>query len=261
MIRDVGHPIVQHIAELRKRSGRDRTGLVIVEGKPEVVRAHQAGVPMRKLVYCRELSDLEATDFSADEHIEVSKEVFAACAFGTRLKGIIAICQPEPLCIADLQLSDCPLILALEGVEKPSNLGAVLRTADAAKVDAVVLIDGRTDIFNQHVVRSSIGLVFHVPVTSATRSEAYEFFRARQLPVFAATSRAEQAYTDCRLDNPAVILVGNEHEGLSEFWLEAADSQTLIPMGGHGACLNVTVSASILLFEARRQRALKKAGR
>ena len=244
----------QEVKRLRKRDYRQQTGMVIAEGLPEVTRAVEAKTPIAKLFVCPELLDFDYTDIAAEERIEVSREEFAEIAFGARLKGILALCRPASKTLADLKLSTKPLVIVLEAVEKPGNLGAVIRSADGAGVDAVFVVDGKTDIYNQHVVRSSIGTVFHVPTVSVPKEEAVAFLKEKNIRLFAATARAKKKYTDCSFKKAAAILVGNEHNGLSDFLLKNADEQIFIPMGGEGGCLNVTVSASILLYEARRQR-------
>jgi len=245
------------ISEVRKIRGREyrrKTGLVIVEGYPEIKKAILSEVPIKKLYVCPEIFQPQNGEFDSLPVVEVDKSAFAAMAFGSRLKGVLAICQPRVQTLADLKLRKNPLILVLENVEKPGNLGGVIRSCDGGGVDVVIVCDGKTDIYNQHVVRSSIGAVFTVPVVAAKKEDALKFFEDNQMKIFAASSQAAQIYTQADFSEPSVIVVGNEHEGLTSYWLENADEFIKIPMLGISKCLNVTVSASILVYEALRQR-------
>ena len=242
------------VQSIRKRETRDKTGLTIVEGYPEVKRAYDAEVPFESLYICKEIFTPATDEFQKVDITYISKDEFAKIAFGARLKGILAICKPHPYTLSELRFKADPLIIMLEGVEKPGNLGAVLRTCDGAGVDAVIMCDGRTDVYNHNVVRSSIGTVFTVPTVAASNQEVYTYLRENSFKVFAATAHTDVIYTECDLTGPTAIIVGNEHEGLSDFWMEKADSKITIPMAGTGACLNVAMSASILTYEAVRQR-------
>lgn len=256
MSADVWAQAVDCVRRLRTRAYRRKTGLVIVEGWPEVSRAVQAGVPVADLYLCPEIFRPDPGMLADITVTEVPREVFAAMAFGSRLKGILALCRPQPLVLADLRIPPEATVVVLEAVEKPGNLGAVLRTADGAGVAAVIMCDGKTDIFNQHVVRSSVGTVFTVPVVAAGAQETYAFLRERGCAIFAASAHAREDYTAVDMRGRCAIIVGNEHAGISDFWTQHSDHQVRIPMQGAASSLNVTVSASILIYEARRQKNL-----
>ncbi|MFT5169677.1 MAG: TrmH family RNA methyltransferase [Lysobacterales bacterium] len=245
---------VSFIQGLRKRDKRMATGLTIVEGYPETKRAYVAKVPFEKLYICPEIFVPVGDEFKGIEIINITKESFAAIAFGERLKGILALCKPEQPTLTDLKLKEKPFIMMLEGVEKPGNLGAVLRTSDGAGVDAVIMCNGKTDIFNHNVVRSSIGTVFTVPVVSATNEEALSFLNEHNINIYAATAHTDELYTDCDLEEACAVIVGTEHDGLSDFWVKNAKTCIKIPMEGAATCLNVAMSASIIAYEGHRQR-------
>ncbi|MCA9403293.1 MAG: RNA methyltransferase [Candidatus Omnitrophica bacterium] len=247
---------VQGVKRLRTRAYRRKTGQVIVEGWPEVSRALKAGVRVDAMYLCPEIFRPESGIPHNVPVTEVPRDVFAAMAFGSRLKGILAVCRPEPLALADMTVPGDATVVVLEAVEKPGNLGAVLRTADGAGVAAVILCDGKTDLYNQHVVRSSIGTVFTVPVTAATSEQTYAFLRERGCVILAASAHAAEEYTAVDMRGPTAIIVGNEHDGVSDFWNRLSDHRVRIPMAGAASSLNVTVSASILIYEARRQKTL-----
>ncbi|MGE0268738.1 MAG: TrmH family RNA methyltransferase [Candidatus Omnitrophota bacterium] len=256
MISDIQSESVIEVNRLRTRDYRKLTGLVIVEGYPEVNRAVRAGVPVEVLYICPEIFMPADGEFSGLNVVEVTKDVFAKMAFGSRLKGILALCKPVQPHLSDIILGEQPLIVILENVEKPGNLGAVIRTCDGAGVDAVIMCDGQTDIYNQHVVRSSIGTIFCVRTVGASKEDLYEYLQSNKIRLFAATAKAEALYTDADFRGSTAIILGNEHHGVSSFWQERCDRSIKIPMLGQASSLNVTVSASILIYEARRQRSL-----
>jgi len=251
---------IQEVKKVRGRGYRRKTGLVIVEGYPEIRKAIDSSVPMKKFYICPELFTPTNGEFDSLPQVEVDRETFAAMAFGSRLKGVLAICQPQQKSLSDLKLKKNSLIVVLENVEKPGNLGAVLRTCDGAGVDAVIVCDGKTDIYNQHVVRSSIGTVFTVPVVAAKREETLNFIKENNIRIFAALSQGKLVYSQATFEESTAIIVGNEGEGLTSFWRDHADQTIKIPMCGTQDSLNVTVSASILIYEALRQRMKIKGG-
>ncbi|MCA9404922.1 MAG: hypothetical protein KC684_00145 [Candidatus Omnitrophica bacterium] len=245
---------VLNVQHLRKRSYRQQTGCVIVEGYPEVKKASQCRVPFETLYICPEIFEDVYHEFKDYPVQTVSKDVFAAMAFGERLKGILAVCQPKIYTFEDIHFKTRPLVVLLENVEKPGNLGAVLRSCDGAGVDCLLACESQTDIYNQHVVRSSIGAIFSVPTIACSNTQALDFLKQHNIRVLAASSKTDTIYTLENLKEPTAFVIGNEHSGLSPFWLEHADSPVKIPMQGIGQCLNAAASASVLVYEALRQR-------
>ena len=245
---------INFVKGLRKRENRVLTGLVIVEGYPEVKRAYEAAVEFEVLYICLELFTPKEGEFSDDIIIEISKQEFEKIAFGKRLKGILGICHPKIIGLGDLRLDDIPLIMVLEGIEKPGNIGSVLRSSDGAGVTAFVSCDGKTDVYNHNVVRSSIGTLFTVPVVSTHCEELRDFLRKNNISIYVATAHTDNTYTSCNFCKGVALIVGNEHSGVGDFWLKEADEIISIPMQGIGGCLNVAVSASVLMYEVLRQR-------
>lgn len=251
---------IKRVARLRTKKSRDARGLTIVEGVREVRQALHAGLRFQYVYVCSEgtyhcPSELVAELAAAGVRIiETSCVVYAKLAYGDRIDGILALIDQPERTLATLRLSEQPLLVLMERVEKPGNLGAVLRTADAAGVEAVLLCDERTDPYNPNIVRASLGAVFTVPVVSCSSEEARDFLRTRKIPTFAAVVEAEENYFSKNLSGACAIVLGSEHEGLSDFWRRHADEKVRIPMRGKVDSLNVSVSAAVMIYEAVRQR-------
>ncbi len=255
---------LKKIIQLRDHKARRETGLTIVEGLREVSRLQEAqkrGVEFKELFVCREfLKDDGKEDFvkrieaQAVSIFEVSKEVYAKISFGDRREGLLAVCRPKILTLQDVVLKKFPLLLVVEGLEKPGNLGAILRTCDAAGVDGLLVCDGQTDVYNPNVIRASLGTIFSVSVVQSTQVEILKFLNDRKIEICAATPDAIKTYFETDFKVPTAIVLGSEEKGLSDFWLEAADCQIKIPMHGKADSLNVSTTAGILIYEALRQR-------
>jgi TrmH family RNA methyltransferase len=251
---------VKRIARLRSKKGRDAKNLTIVEGVREVRQALNAKLRLSCAYVCSDgvyrcspeiIAELEAAKVKV---FDTNCSVFGKMAYGDRTEGVLALVEPQEWTLASLKLSAQPLIVVLESVEKPGNLGAVLRTCDGAGVDAVIVCDEKTDVHNPNVVRASLGAIFSVPTVSCHGRDAVEFFKARGIRTFAAVVQAEKFYFDKDLRGPCAIVLGSEQEGLSEFWLNHADEKVRIPMAGKVDSLNVSVSAAVMVYEAVRQR-------
>lgn len=185
---------------------------------------------------------------------EVSAHIYNKVAYRGSTEGVIAEMKARTLTLADLRLSENPLIVILESVEKPGNLGAVLRSADAAAADAVIVCDPLTDLFNPNLIRSSIGAVFTVPTVACSSEECVAFLKRRGIRILTAQLQDSHLYYDTDMRQPTAIVMGTEATGLTNIWREAADAHIRIPMKGRLDSLNVSVSAAILLYEAVRQR-------
>jgi TrmH family RNA methyltransferase len=185
---------------------------------------------------------------------DTSCSVFDKIAYGDRKDGVVALVEPPELKLSDLNLKENPLIVVFERVEKPGNLGAVLRTADGAGVDALIVTDALVDPFNPNVIRASLGAAFSVPTVVCTNEEAAAFFRAKAIATVAAVVQAEDFYDKRDWATPSAIILGSEEKGLSPFWLKNADVTVRIPMLGKVDSLNVSVSAAVMIYEAVRQR-------
>ena len=188
------------------------------------------------------------------EQIACTAPVFRKLAYGDRTEGLLAVAPQRHRALADLVLPEHPLLIVAEAIEKPGNLGTILRSADAAGVHAVIVCDGCTDIHNPNVVRASIGTLFSVPVVEAASTDVLAWLRDKQIAALAATPHAEREYTAVDLTRGVAIVVGQEQAGLSARWMESAELQVKIPMLGQADSLNVAAATTLLLFEAVRQR-------
>jgi len=258
-ITSLQNPRIKNIARLAKHKERREQGLFIIEGARELSLALSAGYDIDTVFVCPPL--FAKTDYpdvlnSISDAIkyEVTEAIFEKIAYREGSDGLLTLARPKIHGLADLRLSENPFIIILEAVEKPGNLGAILRTADAARVDAVVVCDPSTDLYNPNAVRSSVGCLFTVQTAVCTSQQALDFMKNRNIKTFAAELTASQWYQDTDFTNPSAIVMGTEADGLTSFWLDNADARIKIPMRGKIDSLNVSVSTAVLTFEAMRQR-------
>lgn len=243
---------VKRLVSLQQKSAeRRRAGLFIVEGRRELEHCIQAGFTIDTIYYCPDLIDAPAVESPC---IAVSRDVYAKIAYRDSTEGVVATVTARTLTLDNLTLGEHPLVVVLEGVEKPGNLGAVLRSADAAGVDAVVVCDPLTDLYNPNLIRSSIGAVFTVPCVACTSEECIRFLKRRGIVILTAQLQDSKLYYDTDMRRGTAIVMGTESTGLTTQWREAADAHIRIPMLGAMDSLNVSASAAILMFEAVRQR-------
>jgi RNA methyltransferase, TrmH family len=261
MVTSFANPRVKAAIALRDRRERDRSGLTLIDGARELRRALDAGVAVVEAFICEPLlagADARAALDrlrAAGASIQATSEaIFAKLAFGQRAEGLLAVARIPEVGLGNLALPGTPLVVVVEAVEKPGNLGAILRSADGAGADAVIAASPRTDLFNPNVIRASAGTIFSVPLGAGTNAEALEWLRAQGIRVVAARIDASDVYTEADLTGPLALVVGSEAEGLSERWGGPDVEAVRIPMYGVADSLNVSVSAGILLYEARRQR-------
>jgi TrmH family RNA methyltransferase len=243
-----------------KARERKEQGLFVIEGARELSLALSGGYALDTVYICPALYAGSA-EYADTLHFlpstllyEVSEPVFQKIAYREGSDGILALARPKHHRLSDLSLPSHPFIIVLEAVEKPGNLGAILRTADAASVDAVIVCDPSTDIYNPNVVRSSVGCLFTVPLAVGSNDETLAFLQDRNIRTFAAALTADQGYHDTDFTASSAIVMGTEADGLTDFWLRQADRSIKIPMRGAIDSLNVSVSTAILTFEAMRQR-------
>jgi TrmH family RNA methyltransferase len=260
-ITSLTNPRIKDIVKLRDRQAREESGLTIVEGIREVQCAQAAGIEFKEIYLCREMlgreqeKDLEKILSRKGVVIEeTDRKVFEKISYGDRQEGVLGVCALRPAELGNLNVKSPALIVVAEQAEKPGNLGAILRTCDAAGVDALIVCDGKTDIYNPNVIRASLGTVFSVPVVQATNEKTLAFLKQNKIVVCAATPSANMVYTDVDLKKPTAVAVGSEEKGLSEFWLKNAETKIKIPMKGKADSLNLSVSTALLVFEALRQR-------
>ena len=261
ILTSVTNPRVKEVRNLRKPEDRRTSGLFIIEGYKELGLALDSGIAIKELYCCPELlekgkeRDLLAKVKNKGIGIfEVSEKVYEKIAYGNRREGALAIAIAPRVTLEGLRLSKNPLVVIIEHLEKPGNLGAILRTADAAGVDAVIVADALSDIYNPNAVRASLGALFSVPVVNAPSQETRAWLKKNAIAVLAACVRGKSVYTSFDFRKPSAIVLGSEEKGLSAIWMDTADYQMSIPMAGKADSLNVSAAAAVLLFEAVRQR-------
>lgn len=259
-IASTANPRIRAAARLRDRGARDESGLTIVDGGREVRRALDAGVAVEEAFVCESLLRTEdagaavrALEAAGARIWTTSETAFTKVAFGERAEGVVAVVRIPTTDLDALRLPENPLLVVLEAVEKPGNLGAVLRSADGAGADALILADPRTDPFNPNAIRASAGTAFSVPLATGSTAEVRDWLRGHGVRVVAARVDAEEDPWDTDLRGPLAIALGSEVDGLSAAW--SADATAVrLPMLGVADSLNVSVAAAVLLYEARRQR-------
>lgn len=248
------NPRVKHIVKLRDdKKTRKADAVMLVEGFDEIQLALSAGYKPQTLLRSPELSSGSLTVPSA-EMLTVSRPVFEKMSYRENPDGWLAVFPIPQTSLDDFKLSNNPLILIAESIEKPGNLGAILRTADAAGVDAILLCDSRVDAWNPNVVRASRGAAFSVPIVEGDNASALDWLQGRKIRILATTPSTNTLYTSVDLREPVAIAVGTEDEGLTDFWMRNADVQVKIPMRGKVNSLNVSVSTALIVYEALRQR-------
>ena len=252
--------VKQLVALQQKSSERRKQGVFVVEGIRELQHCLNAGYTINSIFFCPELTDTGALSSLLSESItsyEVTPEVYEKIAYRGSTEGVIAIVQSKQLALKDLHLSQQPLLIVLESVEKPGNLGAILRSADAAGADAVIICDPLTDLYNPNLIRSSIGAIFSVPCISCSSDDCINFLKQNNINILTAQLQDSKLYYDTDMTCGTAIIMGTESTGLTDVWRKAADAHIRIPMLGQLDSLNVSVSAAILLFEAVRQRKIE----
>ncbi len=257
-ISSLTNPHVKNLIRLRKSKVRQEQGLTVVDGVQEVRRALEAGIPINEVyVFYDGFKDEQLYRQLLKQErpvYEVTRPVFEKIAFGERREGLVAVCAPVPKTFSSIPVRPGALFLVVEQLEKPGNLGAILRTCDGAGVDGVIVCHPRTDIYNPNCIRASLGSVFVLPVIQANPEDTLAFFRKRHVKIIATSPAAAKPYSRVDLGGDIAIVVGSEHDGLGEFWLSRADELVRIPMKGRADSLNVSVSSAVMLYEALRQR-------
>ncbi|MER3556260.1 MAG: 23S rRNA methyltransferase [Meiothermus sp.] len=253
------NPRVKALADLKERKGREREGKFLIEEAREIERAAEAGIRLETVIISDSLNDNEARVY-ADlarvgrlEVLEVSQGPMKRLSSRENPAGLIAVARIPERSLSAFKPPIDALILLAVGLEKPGNLGAVLRSADAAGASAV-LVAGGVDLYSPQVIRNSTGVIFSLPTFGASESEILAWLRQHRISLIATTPHTDTLFWQADLRGPVAIAVGPEHEGLSEGWLEAATTRVCIPMRGQADSLNVSVTAALLLYEARRQR-------
>lgn len=253
MITSKSNPKIKNVVKLQKSSERREQNRIIIEGRREIERAVACGFVVDTLFICKEILSAKV-NIEANTIEEVSLEVFEKIAYREGSDGLLAVAIPKYADLKDFKPKKNPLIIVLETVEKPGNLGAVMRTADAAGVDAVIIADPRTDLFNPNAIRASIGTIFSVPLFSCSSEECIEWLKANDIKIYCTYLKASIDYLEADFREGSAIVMGTEATGISDIWVEAADQNLIIPMNGIADSLNVSVTTAIVVFEAIRQR-------
>ncbi|MCC6127876.1 MAG: RNA methyltransferase [Chlamydiae bacterium] len=259
-ITSLQNPKIKEAVKLRERREREKTDLFLIEGYRELRRALDAKRKFNLLFYCPELflgsNENALLRESSAELIECTADVFAKISYRDRPDGLLAVASQLHLKLADLSLKKNPFFIVAESIEKPGNLGTILRSADAAGVHAVIVCDPTTDIHNPNVVRSSVGTLFTLPVLEASSVETLSFLKKNHSAIVAATPHAKLEFTHAPLSGPVAIAVGTEQYGLSPTWMDHAEIAVKIPMFGAADSLNVASATTLMLYEVVRQRAI-----
>lgn len=267
MITSRKNPRLKAAADLRESRDRRQRGRFLVDGARETLRAIRTGIEIETLFVCREWCNSEDaaevlklisdnSEAFRGEVLDVAAEVFPAIAFGGREEGIVAVAVTPRKSLAELKLSVRPLVGVIAGIEKPGNIGAVLRSADGAGLDALIVAGGNTDLYNPNTIRASLGTIFSVPVAAATEAESMAWLRSQKIKIVAAIlGDRSYEYTKVDFQQPTAIVLGSEADGLGPLWRDQPDIQPIaIPMRGIADSLNISNAAAVLFYEALRQR-------
>lgn len=260
-ITSLTNPRVKAAVHLRDRRQRDRTGLTIVDGARELLRALESGTTIVEAFVCAELIRTAEAEMAVRrlaiagaKPMRVSPDVIAKVAFGNRSDGVAAIVRVPDTSLEHVFPVPEALLVVIESVEKPGNLGAIMRTADGAGADAVIAADPQTDIFNPNAIRASLGTIFSLPIATATTDATLQWLVSHGIRPIAARVDARRAYTEIDFRGPIAIVLGSEADGLSDAWDDPRVEPARIPMLGLADSLNVSAAAAVLLYEAQRQR-------
>lgn len=255
-ITSIQNPFIKNLLKLQEKAReRKNQGLFLIEGKREIELALKGNYEVTSLLFLPDKIDSNfLTYFSAAELIEISQEVYHKLAYRSSTEGMIAVAKTKSLSLSECKLTENPLILVAEGIEKPGNIGALLRTSDAANIDAFFIASPKSDIYNPNIIRSSVGCVFTNQIAIGSSEEIIAFLKDNKVQIFAATLQNSNEYHKENFTKSAAIVVGTEATGLTEIWRENATQNINIPMHGQIDSMNVSVAAAIILFEAKRQR-------
>lgn len=255
------NPHVKDAVRLRDRRPREKQGRILIDGERELRRAIDAGVHLVEVFICESLCHsqearrlLETLPSTGATIYSVAEPVFGKLAFGERADGVLGVAAMPEATLDRLRLPELPLVAVLEGVEKPGNVGAVLRSADAAGLSALIVADPQTDLYNPNAIRASLGTIFSMPVASATAAETLRWLRGHNLAIFAARVDGSVPYTEADFRRPSAIVLGSEAQGLTAAWSGPEVTAIRLPMRGAADSLNVSATAAVLFYEALRQR-------
>lgn len=247
---------IKDLIKLKKTRERRKQNLTIIEGRHEISLALESGLKVKKLFRCEDFSsDNNFAVGISDEVTELTtREVFEKISIRENPDGYLALAETPILELKKVKLKKNPLVVILEAVEKPGNIGAIIRSADATGVDVIIINDAKTDIYNPNIIRASLGSIFGKQIVLASREETVSWLKANKIKSYAMAPAAKKEYIKCDFSEPCAFVIGTEHEGLSDEWLGRVDEKIKIKMAGKIDSLNASVSAALVLFEAVRQR-------
>ena len=252
------NPFIKSLVQLQEKAkSRKQSGTFLIEGKREIELAIKGNYELETVLFLPELiseEQLSKLSKSQINLIEINKEVYQKLAYRDTTEGIIAVAKTKSLALKDLKLPENPLILVMESIEKPGNIGAMLRTCDAANIDAVIIANPKTDLYNPNIVRSSVGCLFTNQIAAGSTEDVIQFLKEKNIAIFGATLQNSNFYHTQDYTIPTALVVGTEATGLTQAWRDAATQNVIIPMQGEIDSMNVSVASAILLFEAKRQR-------
>ena len=249
------NPFIKSLIQLQEKAkARKQSGTFLIEGMREIELSIKGNYEIETILFLPELVSNNQITKLTDNPIEITKEVYQKLAYRDTTEGILAVAKTKSLQLADLKLSENPLILVMEAIEKPGNIGAVLRTCDAAKIDAVIIANPKTDLYNPNIVRSSVGCLFTNQIATGSTEEVIDYLIQKNINFYSATLQNSTSYHTQNYTLPTALVVGTEATGLSELWRKKATQNIIIPMQGEIDSMNVSVAAAILIFEAKRQR-------
>lgn len=260
ILSSTSNPKVKFLLSLEKPRERRKQQLFTIEGRKEILMAIEAGYKIGNVFYCHDMVNVDELEPSLVKDklvIPVSKDIFDKLAMRENSGGLIAVAEMKTHDLKEINLSRNPLLLILESVEKPGNLGAILRTADAAGVDAVIVCDPQTDLYNPNTIRSSIGCVFAQQIGVSSSEECLRWLQANHVSIWCTYLKASKPYHEVNFNGPSAIVMGTEATGLSAQWTDAATGNIIIPMQGRIDSMNVSTAAAVVIFEARRQRGFR----
>lgn len=256
------NPLIKQLLLLKEKSReRKKSGFFLIEGVREITLALHSNHHIDTLLLCSDLCDkkhLHELSNQTVNVVEISKDIYEKLAYRKTTEGVLALAKSKKNDLDSLQFNHKnPLILIAEAPEKPGNIGALLRTADAAKVDAVIIANPKTDLYNPNIIRSSVGCLFTNTIATGKTTEIIRFLKDKAIPTYCAELKGSTEYHKLDYTGPTALVVGTEAIGLSDEWLNSATQNIIIPMHGKIDSLNVSVAAGILIFEAKRQRDFK----
>lgn len=261
-ITSVQNPFIKQLILLREKSrNRKKEGVFVIEGEREIQLAIQGNYVLETVLFQKEIFSEEKVKRllpAGNKEIQticISKDVYEKLTYRSSTEGIIAVAKTKSHLLKDVDFKgNNPLVLVAEAPEKPGNIGALLRTADAAGIDAVLIANPKTDLYNPNIIRSSVGCLFTTSVAMGTTSEIISFLKEKNIKIFCAALSASKPYTEVSFKEASAIVVGTEDDGLTDEWLQNSHQNIIIPMEGVIDSMNVSVAAAVLIFEAKRQR-------